>query len=108
MPPLWGGGGFFFVPSAINSNADLEKNSIIKENKGRSGAYRWTNLISGVSYIGSSVNLPQILYFYYSLKRMNKGVERSSSRILRSAPPLPGGRWLGGVGWPPFRRTKNM
>lgn len=41
--------------------------SILKENKGKSGVYKWTNLENGKCYIGSSVNLSRRLAQYYNL-----------------------------------------
>ena len=55
------------VPVKIYRNDDLDKLKIIKENKGKSGIYRWVNLNSGKSYIGSSVNLAQRLKNYFSV-----------------------------------------
>lgn len=52
----------------VNSNAELEKEKILpwgppdgfavrgKENN-KAGVYRWVNLITGKSYVGSSQNL---------------------------------------------------
>jgi len=40
-----------FIPTVIYLNADSNKELILKENKNKSGAYRWTNLISGKTYI---------------------------------------------------------
>jgi hypothetical protein len=52
----------------IYLNPDTNKKLIIKENKGKSGIYKWTNKITGRSYIGSSVNLGNRIkdYFNYS------------------------------------------
>jgi group I intron endonuclease len=41
---------------------------IYKENNKKSGIYRWTNLVTGKSYIGSAVNLTERLKNYFSLK----------------------------------------
>lgn len=38
-------------------NAELEKDVIIKQNKKRSGVYRWINLVNNKQYIGSSIDL---------------------------------------------------
>jgi len=54
-------------PVVAYSNADTFKLEIIKECKGKSGIYRWTNNISAKSYVGSSINLSARLYRYYSL-----------------------------------------
>ena len=44
-------------PVKTYGNQDTQKLQIIKENKGKSGVYRWVNLRDGKSYIGSSTNL---------------------------------------------------
>lgn len=55
-------------PVVIYLNLDINKKSIIKENKGKSGIYRWINKITGKSYIGGSINLGNRIkdYFNYS------------------------------------------
>jgi len=53
---------------AIYANADTQKELAIKQNRFKSGIYRWTNKISGKSYIGSSVNLSKRLNNYYNYK----------------------------------------
>lgn len=55
-----------FIPDKFYSNADIDKNFIIKENRFKAGVYRWTNLISKKSYIGSSINLGSRLKDYYN------------------------------------------
>ena len=59
------------VPLVIYSNSNLNKSDIIKENKGKSGIYRWTNLLSVKSYIGSSINLGRRLRLYYNFSHLN-------------------------------------
>jgi len=54
-----------FAPVVVYANADLQKVDIIQENKSKSGIYRWINLVSGKTYIGSSVNLSRRLAEYY-------------------------------------------
>jgi group I intron endonuclease len=63
-----------FTPVAVYPNAHLQVKLILQENKGRSGVYRWVNLINGKSYIGSSVDLQNRLRQYFNrneLKRNN-------------------------------------
>jgi hypothetical protein len=55
------------IPITVYSNADTQKFEIIKENRGKSGVYRWTNLVSGKTYVGSGTNLTKKLSVYYSL-----------------------------------------
>lgn len=45
------------VPVAVYLNAYTDKLKIIKENRGKSGIYRWTHLNSNKCYIGSSIDL---------------------------------------------------
>lgn len=45
------------VAEVVYLNADLDKDRIILENRGKPGIYRWTNLVNGNSYVGSAVNL---------------------------------------------------
>lgn len=47
------------IPVIFYFNADLQKDVIIKQNKGKSGIYKWTrtNIINNKIYIGSSINL---------------------------------------------------
>jgi len=53
-------------PVAIYENADTQKMQILKENKGKSGVYRWVNKETGKSYVGSGTNLARRFYNYYS------------------------------------------
>lgn len=54
------------VPIKIYPNADLNKDSIILENKDKAGVYQFTNLLTGDSYVGSSTNLSRRLKQYYN------------------------------------------
>jgi group I intron endonuclease len=58
------------VPVVSYLNIYVNKSIIYKENKGKSGIYRWNNLVTGKSYVGSSVNLGGRLSIYYSEKAM--------------------------------------
>lgn len=72
------------IPEKSYSNADKDKEIIYKENKAKSGIYRWNNLINGKSYIGSSVNLTIRLRIYYSFQTLNKRLTASSSIIYKT------------------------
>jgi len=63
------------------NGGDLEK-VIKKENRGKSGIYRWKNLITGESYIGSSVQLSKRFSQYFSFEFINRC--RGFSRIHRA------------------------
>jgi group I intron endonuclease len=72
------------IPTVSYSNADKDKHIIYKENRNKSGIYRWNNLITGKSYIGSSISLTSRLNAYYSLGYLKKRVEKGSSIIYNS------------------------
>jgi group I intron endonuclease len=56
--------------AAVYSNPGLQEKQIRKENKGKSGIYRWTNLLHGKSYIGSSVDLSRRLGKYFNFNQL--------------------------------------
>jgi len=58
------------IPKVTYPNMDVNKSFILSENKRKSGIYRLNNLITGKSYVGSSVNLAGRLNIYYSEKAM--------------------------------------
>lgn len=55
-----------YKPILSYENADVLKNSIINDNKGKAGVYNWLNLISGKSYVGSSINLGKRFQNYFN------------------------------------------
>jgi len=65
-------------------NAKESEALVIEENKGKSGIYRWTHLITGKSYVGSSNDLKQRFTTYYSNKDMRNRLKRSRSIIYRA------------------------
>ena len=54
-------------PEKFYENADTKKKLIIKENKNKSGIYRWTNKSTGDFYIGQSINLSARFINYYNI-----------------------------------------
>jgi len=68
------------VPLFIYSYS--EKDLAIKENKGKSGVYRWVYISTGESYIGSAVDLSKRFSVYYSQKSIQAVLSRSKSNIL--------------------------
>lgn len=54
----------------------------IKENRGRSGVYRWVNTLTGEAYVGSAVSLSKRFSVYFSTKSVNEVLNRSKSKIL--------------------------
>lgn len=67
-------------PIKVYQNCKLQKSQILQENKNKSGIYRWTNLLKGNSYIGSSKNIRNRLYSYYS----ESTLKRSESLIYKA------------------------
>ena len=72
------------IPVVYYPNTGILKTKILKDNKTKSGVYRWTNVISNKSYIGSSINLYLRLRTYFSTGSMNKLLLTRSSYIYRA------------------------
>jgi len=70
------------VTSASYTNADTQKESIINDNKGKAGVYRWTNIESGKFYVGSSIDLYRRFMEYYNIKYLTRTAK--SSLICRA------------------------
>lgn len=68
--------------SVSYSNADTQKESILNENKGKAGVYRWTNKDSGKIYVGSSIDLYRRFTNYYNIKYITRTAK--SSPICRA------------------------
>lgn len=62
------------TPLISYSNAESQKENILKDNKGKSGIYRWVNTLTGDSYVGSSVDLsPRVRkYFNFNYLKNHK------------------------------------
>lgn len=59
------------TPVFVYSDLKSEKASILTDNKGKSGVYKWTNKINGKIYIGSSVNLSNRLRNYFNISYLS-------------------------------------
>lgn len=68
------------IPLATYAYED--KGLAIKENRGKSGVYRWVNTLTGETYIGSAVSLSKRFSVYFSTKSVNEVLNRSKSKIL--------------------------
>lgn len=66
------------------SNLNKHKLIIFKENNKKTGIYKWTNLVTGKSYVGSAVNLTERFKDYYSEKRLRRIILKSRSLIYSS------------------------
>lgn len=73
-----------FVPFISYSNADKEKVAILESNKNRAGIYRWVNLTTGNTYIGSSGNLSNRFSKYFNINFLVNEVTKNNSMIYRS------------------------
>jgi group I intron endonuclease len=60
------------IPLLIYTNAEISKNVILKENKGKVGIYRWINNVNNKTYIGSGVDLSKRLGSYYRIKELER------------------------------------
>lgn len=65
------------------SNADTEKVNIFKDNKNKCGVYRWINLETNKSYVGSSVNLRRRFNTYYSFSYLTRNKSLISKALLK-------------------------
>lgn len=62
------------IPIISYSNTEQDKYTIYKDNKNKSGIYRWNNLITGKSYIGSSICLGKRFTYFYCNKNIRPGI----------------------------------
>ena len=60
------------IPVATYENADTMKDLIVKENKGKSGVYRWTNKSNNNIYVGSSTDLGVRFKNYFKYSFLNQ------------------------------------
>ena len=49
------------APIKSYDNALLDKNTILQDNKGKPGIYRWINKLNNNTYVGSGINLSKRL-----------------------------------------------
>ena len=72
------------IPLIFYTNAEKYKNTILFENKNKSGIYRWNNLITGKSYVGSSISLDKRFSIYFSLSSLKRNIIKGSSSIYNA------------------------
>ena len=73
---------YLLISAVLYHNADTQKEQISKDNRGKCGIYRWTQLENKKSYVGSAVNLSRRFYQYYSLAFLN--THKESSHIYKA------------------------
>ena len=71
------------LPVVIYPNSDMNKEKIINENRNKSGVYRWTNILTGNTYVGSSVNLAKRFNSYFNFNYLSKIKMIISKAILK-------------------------
>lgn len=47
------------------------KDKILKDNKGKSGIYRWVNKVNNKTYVGSRIDLTKRLRSYFNKNELN-------------------------------------
>jgi group I intron endonuclease len=73
-----------FIPAKVYEDAESMRKVIIKENKGKSGIYMFTNKITGDTYVGQSINLSNRFKHYFSISYLqSKDGLRISRAILK-------------------------
>nr|AMX22251.1 GIY-YIG endonuclease [Cryphonectria parasitica] len=60
-----------FTSVLVYSDLKSEKSLILRDNKGKSGIYMWTNKVNGKIYIGSSVDLSKRLRNYFNVSYLS-------------------------------------
>lgn len=70
------------IPLISYTNAEKYKSTILFENK--SGIYRWNNLITGKSYVGSSISLDKRFSIYCSFSSLKRNITKGSSSIYNA------------------------
>lgn len=74
------------VPIKISPNSDINKKAITEDNKSKSRVYQFINLLTGESYVGSSINLSNRLRQYYTYSFISSSARGKSivfSSILK-------------------------
>lgn len=71
-------------PVVFYSDLALNKKVIFKDNRDKTGVYRWNNLITGAFYVGSAVDLTRRLRDYFSPNFLNKEIIKNNSIIYRA------------------------
>ena len=70
-------------PVKSYDNAELLKGIILKDNKGKSGIYRWVNNINNKTYIGSGVNLTKRLRSYFNKNELNRNPRPIQDALIK-------------------------
>lgn len=72
------------VPVKTYFNTYAQRSKIIKDNKNKSGIYRWINIKTGHFYVGSSIDLGRRFSHYFSISFLKASVLKNKSIIYNS------------------------
>jgi hypothetical protein len=72
------------IPIHSYLNIDIEKKQICKDNRGKTGIYRLTHVMSKKSYVGSSINLSIRFGNYFNINYLKREIEKNNSKIYRA------------------------
>ena len=73
-----------FTPVKVYHYTDGCQKSTLKENRGKSGVYRWTNIDNSKTYVGSAVDLSKRLRQYYSPGFLRKELLKNNSVVYKA------------------------
>lgn len=71
-------------PIVTYTDSFFNKSKILKDNKNKSGIYRWVNKITGESYVGRSKNLGIRFLKYYNRNHLLKTLLTKNSNIFKA------------------------
>ena len=64
------------LPYISYTNPDTQKVDILKNNKKKTGIYKWTNVVSGKSYVGSAIDLSRRYINYYNISYLETEIKK--------------------------------
>ena len=83
--PLYLGNFVLFAPSALTQKEFRgSKPTILNDNKGKTGIYKWTHKQSGKSYIGSAIDLSKRLSNYFNPSYLKRETITNNSIIYKA------------------------
>nr|YP_009750532.1 GIY-YIG endonuclease [Tolypocladium cylindrosporum]QIJ60537.1 GIY-YIG endonuclease [Tolypocladium cylindrosporum] len=71
------------IPIKSYSNAFINKNAILLENKDKPGIYHWINKLNGNSYVGSGMNLSKRIGEYYKESELKRNPRPIHAALLK-------------------------
>lgn len=72
------------IPARSYNNTDIQKQQICTDNYNKTGIYRWTNVISGKSYVGSSLDLSIRFKNYFNISYLERELKTNNSLIYKA------------------------